>query len=184
MVWWFVNSVVLLTFYFELQTIYGFLVVGFIVAVCVMMLVLVLLVGVWFLSGFVCLDLFVVIAFAGLVYCCGGFRFLVCLLRLIVLEGYCLWLIGWYVWLLEGLLLSICFVLARWCFGWGGLFGLGFLVVEFCLWVFMWLLVALGLTFDLFVSRGGLFWWVACRFVCSFVCVACRWVIVNVARGW
>lgn len=25
MVWWFVNSVVLLTFYFELQTVYGFL---------------------------------------------------------------------------------------------------------------------------------------------------------------
>lgn len=46
-----------------------------------MMLVLVLLVGVWFLSGFVCLDLFVVIAFAGLVYCCcevSGFWFVYC----------------------------------------------------------------------------------------------------------
>lgn len=94
-------------------------------------------------------------------------------------------MVDWLVCLVAGgLLLSICFVLARWCFGWGGLFGLGFLVVEFCLWVFMWLLVALGLTFDLLVSRGGLFWWVACRFVCSFVCVVCRWVIVNVARGW
>lgn len=67
-----------------------------------MMLVLVLLVGVWFLSGFVCLDLFVVIAFAGLVYCCcGGFRFLVCLLRLIVLEALLL-VVDWLVCLVAG----------------------------------------------------------------------------------
>lgn len=100
----------------------------------------------------------------------SGFWFVYCVC--LCLRCYCLRLIGWYVCCWRVALGDLLCFGALACFGCGGLFGLGFLLIELCLRVFMWLLVALGLAFDLLVGCGGLVGClVGCLQVCVFVCL-------------